>query len=379
MNTTALYIVAGTLLGVAQLAFGVAIGLWIRRPGRASGDACQLDEQRAREFLGRLETLTSGLNRDVQGHQAQLSKINHRLNAAPHLQAKSQRESRKDGKDQPTSLTELVVGVVGEVLRANQQLQERLSSAETQLQQQSAEIASHLSRSLTDDLTGLPNRRAFDDQLRQRLEGYARYAVPFSLLLIDIDYFKKVNDTHGHVAGDRVLSSIATVLRGAMRKPDIVARYGGEEFAAILPYTSLEDAVHAACHARLAVEGATTLFEGVSIRVTASVGLSSIQDGDDWTAILKRADDALYASKSGGRNCGHLHDGVKCVRIISDSTFTSDNRPREKDEPIPAAAATTEGPRARLSLPVDHWSAPLSPELEAACADLRGIAAERSR
>jgi diguanylate cyclase len=293
----------------------------------------------------------------VQGHQARLSQITRRLAASQEAEssgAGSAGFSGPAGRDQPTSLTDLVVSVVKEVLRANEQLQQRLTLAEAQLERQTAEIAAHLSQALTDNLTGLPNRRAFDEQLGQRIEAYSRYTVPFSLLLIDIDYFKKINDTHGHVAGDHVLSEIATVLRAALRKPDFVARYGGEEFAAILPYTSLEDAVHAARHTRLAVEAATTLFDDRPIRVTTSVGLAAILDEDDSKSILKRADDALYASKRGGRNCGHQHDGMQCLRIA------------DEDEPSGDADGLTASA-----------AEPLAPELEAACAELRDFAAMR--
>jgi diguanylate cyclase len=251
--------------------------------------------------------------------------------------------------------------VVGEVLRANGQLQQKLSLAEAQLQEQSAAIASHLNQAMTDELTDLPNRRAFDDQLRRRLEGHKKHNVPFSIMLIDIDFFKKVNDTYGHVAGDRVLCDIADVLRAAMRKHDLIARYGGEEFAALLPCTSLEDAVHGARCARQTVEAATARFEGLTIRVTASVGLTAVRPGDDVTAIVRRADDALYASKSGGRNCGHLHDGVACIRIPSAADAGGE---------VPAQDAPT-----KPDTVFDAWAVPgLSPELATACADLRGCA-----
>lgn len=348
MNVTLICIAAGTLVGILQLALGIAIGMWIRRASRVSGPAGE-DEQRLRDLLAHLGELTSGITQDVQGHQERISHINDRLT-----------ESRPAGS---TSLTELVVGVVGEVLRANSELQHRLSWAEVQLRQQSEEIADHLSQALTDELTRLPNRRALDEQLRRRLAGYARQGVPFSLMLIDIDYFKKVNDTYGHIAGDRVLCTVADVLRGALRKPDCVARYGGEEFAAILPCTALSEAVIAARHARTAVETATTHFEGHPISVTASVGLTCVQNGDDLLAILRRADDALYASKSGGRNCGHLHDGATCVRI--GCGFAG----REAEATLADSALHD-----RKMLRASGSPPALSPELSTACAELRDFA-----
>jgi diguanylate cyclase len=352
MSTTALYISAGTLLGLVQLAIGVVIGLWLRRGGRAGETCGQLDEKRARELIGQLTGLTSGLSQDVQGHQAHIAQINDRLAAT--------------GSAPTSSLSEIVVGVVSEVLRANGDLQRRLSSAEAQLQQQSRDLASYLTRALTDELTGLPNRRAFDDQLRQRLDGYNRHQVPFSLMLVDVDYFKSVNDSHGHVAGDRVLGTIAQALRAAMRKHDVVARYGGEEFAVLLPYTSLDGAAHAARHARSAVQAAVTIFEGATIGVTASVGLSTAREHDNTTTIVKRADDALYASKSGGRNCGHAHNGVTCVRILEDTSEC------DFGEKIEGRARRRAGASFKAVQSV-------SPELASACAELRDWAAQDDR
>src|SRR6185503_7619557 len=105
----------------------------------------------------------------------------------------------------------------------------------------------------TDALTGLANRRAFDDELNRRFAEWQRRKTMFSLLILDVDHFKKFNDTHGHQAGDAVLTGVAATLRQTFREMDLVARYGGEEFAAILPVTNLTEALRAAERARAAI------------------------------------------------------------------------------------------------------------------------------
>ena len=151
------------------------------------------------------------------------------------------------------ALAELVVDVIGDIVRANQNLQSKLETAESRLQEQAVEIETHISRSLTDPLTGLPNRREFNDRLEERMSAWNRRKEVFSLLMLDVDHFKKLNDQHGHLAGDQVLAAIGRALRAAIRREDAVARYGGEEFAILLPNTSLEQATPVAQNVREAV------------------------------------------------------------------------------------------------------------------------------
>ena len=139
------YIGAGTAIGGIQLFLGIAIGLWVRR-GQPTGDGTA-HARRAREFAMELAALTSNVTRDVDRHQAHVSAINGRLDAA--------------AKTSGDSLTDLVVGVVGELMRANQDLHTQLAEAETELKRKTNEIDDYLSKSLTDQLTGLPNRRSF--------------------------------------------------------------------------------------------------------------------------------------------------------------------------------------------------------------------------
>jgi len=161
-------------------------------------------------------------------------------------------------------------------------------------------------RALTDELTGLPNRRAFDEGLEREIERAKRLKQPLSLLMLDVDKFKVFNDTHGHQAGDRVLAEVGQVIGTNARGCDIPARYGGEEFAVILPHTPLDGAKIAAERFRKCIEDLSIQFEGKTLRVTASIGVAVLKKPERPRAgimVIRDADDALYAAKEEGRNC----------------------------------------------------------------------------
>ncbi len=165
-----------------------------------------------------------------------------------------------------------------------------------ELERANAELAA---LATIDGLTGMRNRRAFDERLSEEFERASRYHTPLSLLLLDIDHFKQYNDAFGHPAGDEVLRMIGRVLQKATRETDFLARYGGEEIAVILPETDGDGAMQVAERIRLAV--ATTAWE--CREVTASLGVCSLKMGMERPEeMIKCADRALYQSKAGGRN-----------------------------------------------------------------------------
>jgi diguanylate cyclase (GGDEF)-like protein/PAS domain S-box-containing protein len=151
----------------------------------------------------------------------------------------------------------------------------------------------------TDGLTGLRNHRAMQDALTLTVQGSARKKLPVSVALLDVDHFKKFNDSFGHQAGDVVLREVARILSESVREGDIVARYGGEEFCVILPDTNEADALVVCERIRASVEGAPW----VQRPVTISVGVSTAVDVHDTQEFIKQADEALYEAKAGGRNC----------------------------------------------------------------------------
>lgn len=154
--------------------------------------------------------------------------------------------------------------------------------------------------SITDKLTGLFNRLKLDEVLNGEIERAARFVHPFSVILMDIDHFKQVNDRYGHQAGDQVLQAFAGILGGNTRKVDTVGRWGGEEFLLICPNTDSAGARQLAENLRAAIEAHD--FPPVG-GITASFGISSFQVNDQANDIVARADEALYAAKNNGRNC----------------------------------------------------------------------------
>ena len=156
----------------------------------------------------------------------------------------------------------------------------------------------------TDGLTGVLNRRCFDELLTTEAIRAGRYKTPFSIILTDIDHFKAVNDTYGHPAGDAVLRNVSRVLAALVRKVDSVARFGGEEFVLLLPETGRDGARILAERLRSHVEALSHPFEGQTLSVTASFGVSTYEAGTNATAeeLIKSADEALYRAKNRGRN-----------------------------------------------------------------------------
>lgn len=156
-----------------------------------------------------------------------------------------------------------------------------------------------LEMSNTDKLTGIPNRRLFQEKLEEFVTRYETKNKGFSLCLLDIDFFKKVNDTYGHPGGDIVLQKLAALIVQKARSQDIVARYGGEEFVVILPDCGIENSLHIAEILNKAVEEATWPETG---GLTISLGVATFTEGDTIDSIVEEADQALYASKQNGRN-----------------------------------------------------------------------------
>lgn len=195
-------------------------------------------------------------------------------------------------------------------------LQERIKAMEQEAIYIHQRLKEERGKALRDSLTDLPNREAYDERFELELERWKRYQKPASLVVADIDFFKKINDNYGHLSGDKVLQIIAKELRNRVRKTDFVARYGGEEFVMLLPETDIETAVQVVEKVREMVGRLPFHFRDENIQITMSFGVIEFKDGyagdntkDIQQSILfERADKALYRAKQNGRNrveCWH--------------------------------------------------------------------------
>jgi diguanylate cyclase len=249
----------------------------------------KLKSQAASQALEQLQQLAGSISADMGEHSLEMQQI------------------ASDLKDAPAN-EQVAITAVTKLVQINQQMQQRLVSAEERLQTQSRQMESHAFEARTDALTQVANRRAFDDVLSRRIEDQQRRGLTTSVMLLDVDLFKKFNDTYGHQAGDEVLRQVAGVLRKMADEGDLVARYGGEEFAVV--FDSVLPVARAAAERVRAAIGKTTIrFEGKDLRVAASAGIAELQPGEDQPALIKRVDEALYAAKNGGRNCLYWNDG----------------------------------------------------------------------
>lgn len=158
-------------------------------------------------------------------------------------------------------------------------------------------------KALHDPLTELPNREYYNERASYEYQRWQRYSRPLTLAVFDIDHFKKINDGHGHQAGDRVLKVIGRSVAKRLREVDFFCRFGGEEFVALMPETSLADAMPVLDAIRAAIANAAFNYKEQPIAITLSIGVTEFTTGDDLEMAFARADEALYAAKSSGRNC----------------------------------------------------------------------------
>ena len=189
---------------------------------------------------------------------------------------------------------------MGSLAKAFNQMSNNLSNAHIAIKSKNKQLENLSNK---DGLTGLYNHRYLKEQLIIEYNRSFRYKTPLSLLMIDIDYFKSINDTYGHLFGDLVLKGVASIIKNSCRDTDIVARYGGEEFVVILPHTSLESAQQVSEKLLENIASETYSKNEISTSVTVSIGISYFQeDMSSFEDLLSESDSALYQAKNGGRN-----------------------------------------------------------------------------
>jgi diguanylate cyclase len=311
------------LFGGVSLAVGFGCGIWwfgagavlSVAPNNSPADPQQtppapiLEAERTAEWammaFQRIQDVANGLTGEAGTHASKVDAITAEL------------QSMATGQSDVSS--DAVLNAIHQIADASSALKQRLAMAEKQLESQSSELQTFETEARTDSLTGLANRRAFDDEMKRQHELWRRQSTPFTLLIFDIDKFKVFNDSHGHQAGDEVLRSVGKLLVHTARQMDLPCRYGGEEFAVVLPATDIREARVAAERFRKAIEAAVVNFGGQQLKVTSSLGVAQISDGDDPARLIRRADDALYRAKEAGRNCAYWHDGQQCLPVSADS------------------------------------------------------------
>jgi diguanylate cyclase (GGDEF)-like protein len=193
------------------------------------------------------------------------------------------------------------------LLKTSQQLEAELSKAKRTLEIKDIELKAVLAQAHeiknTDALTFLPNRRKIVVDLQEEVIRSARYDTPLAISLVDIDNFKAVNDTYGHVVGDDVLRTIAARLREQIRHPDTIGRYGGEEFLIVLPNSDLHAATEQAARLCQRIRALEVTSNDHTLSITISIGIAQYRNArENWEQFLHRADMALYQAKNNGRD-----------------------------------------------------------------------------
>jgi diguanylate cyclase len=214
--------------------------------------------------------------------------------------AEMQKTDERAGKEA------IAVAIEG-LLQDNERLLGQLVESEAKLTTQGEALQRYMLEARRDALTDLENRRAFDEDLGQRFAEWRRNGTEFCLAMLDVDHFKRINDAHGHPAGDEVLKGLARVLAASVREMDVVGRLGGEEFAVLLPCTSLAEGQGVAERLRRSIEETRFAWKDIVLPVTVSVGLANVRIVSDPAELVNQADRALYAAKKAGRNRAYYH------------------------------------------------------------------------
>ena len=267
---------------------GYFLGKRNQRRGSVEQAFARRELKRAKSIAKQLEEISREVRRNLASHQSSIAHFKDRI-------AMMSSDENPGGESWQTLCEE-----AERMLSPTMRLSAQIANAYDEVRQQ-ANLLMTFTESRTDPLTGLSNRRALDDSLESLFAMKDRYELTFSLCILDVDHFKKINDEHGHLEGDRVLQEVASMIDNCVRETDVVTRYGGEEFVVLMPSTDLQGANIFAERVRVAVDE--------QLQVTVSGGVAQASASDEPQTLLARADAALYRAKANGRNCIFSHTG----------------------------------------------------------------------
>jgi diguanylate cyclase len=281
-------------------------GMWLSRRKRhhtsgAGVSTAGMGREEKEAALARIETAVADLMMGVSGSLTTMTGDSTKYGRAleQHRQSLERMATIEDLRELERRLLEQV----NEVQSANDKYRRELDAANLRVVEQQKDLEQLRGRVGVDFLTELPNRQRLDEQMREYMNRAERYGQKFSIVVLDVDHFKHINDEHGHTAGDRVLRAIAQLLAENKRASDFLARYGGEEFVLLLPETTLDNASTIAQKICERVRSRNFQFQTQPIRLTLSAGVGEVAPGRDTTeSLFERVDKALYDAKDGGRD-----------------------------------------------------------------------------
>lgn len=256
-------------------------------------------------IMTNVQQVIHNVSDDVKAHSSRLQAVNDDIRA--------QHENM-------ISCDPIVAQTVGQLIQLNAHLHENLVRSEKRLQEQSRQLEIVSNEARRDPLTQVFNRRAFDKCLATQIAELTPQKTPFSLVMIDIDHFKQVNDRHGHAIGDKLLQGLTRFLSNRLPNGHLLARIGGEEFAIVLKATDVDDAMSIADQLRASIEMHVFHCDQVALRITISAGVAEAMLDESAESLLKRADSALYSGKHAGRNVAVAHQGCPSAENVACET-----------------------------------------------------------
>jgi diguanylate cyclase len=330
-----LILISGLVL-LVDLAVGVAVGWWVHEANTVRQQA--VNARQAIDALRDLHDLTCDVAGRVSRHVNKVDSISQELIAL--------RANCTGPKDKA------VVDAVSRIVQVNEELTQQLAEAKIELDRRTETIEKQAQQAMADLVTGLPNRRGFDDELRRRLAQWHQQDTPISVVMIDVDNLQELEAKHGKDAADDVLRGVAGVLSETMRAMDLIARYDDDQFAVALPGTRLEEAQSATERLRSAVASREFHVAETPVKVTISQGVAEARSGDDMGSLLDRTGMALVASREAGGNCAFAHDGGKCTAVAQKEP--AGESPQIVQEDLLALA------RELQAMPIDSHTDPLT-------------------